>query len=208
MQKKIKQYQKQSVKNDFLLKSLIDSDFLLFEPQKTISANQIKSILAVNSSSIAIIDSLELLKNLQQFIRVLQFLKKQKSRFRKQSVNNLETSPVLHICIDNDQFVNLIKTFLKDADLKLFISFLVGNSLSREKISQTSCQMFLLLNQSLKKTKNLSYNLIDKDIYLVTQINSYLEKNKWGAYKIYNELSDFKKIIFLLVIIHLVLTKN
>ena len=49
---------------------------------------------------------------------------------------------------------------------------------------------------------------MDKNIYLITQINAYLEKNKWGSYKIYNELSDFKKIIFLLVIIHLVLTKN
>jgi len=208
MQKKIKQYQKNTIKHDFLLKSLIDSDFLLFEPQKTVASHQLKSILSLNSSSIAIIDSLELLKNLQQFVRVLQFLKKQKSRFKKQTNVNLENSPVLHICIDNDQFANLIKTFLKDADLKLFILFLVGNSLSREKISQNSCHMFLLLNQSLKKTKNLSYNLIDKNIYLVTQINAYLEKNKWGAYKIYNELSDFKKIIFLLVIIHLVLTKN
>lgn len=208
MQKKIKQYQKNTIKHDFLLKSLVDSDFLLFEPQKTVASHQLKSILSLNSSSIAIIDSLELLKNLQQFVRVLQFLKKQKSRFKKQTNVNLENSPVLHICIDNDQFVNLIKTFFKEADLNLFILFLVGNSLSREKISKNSCNMFLLLNQSLQKNKTLPYNLMDKNIYLITQINAYLEKNKWGSYKIYNELSDFKKIIFLLVIIHLVLTKN
>ena len=50
--------------------------------------------------------------------------------------------------------------------------------------------------------------ILHKDIFLVTKINSKLEKNNWGTYKIYNDLQNFKKFIFLVVVLDLLLNTN
>jgi hypothetical protein len=39
--------------------------------------------------------------------------------------------------------------------------------------------------------------LFEQDIFLITKINNCLENNNLTTYKIYNDLSDFKKIIFI-----------
>jgi hypothetical protein len=62
--------------------------------------------------------------------------------------------------------------------------------------------MLMLLNEPINNKETAFKRLFDKNIFLVNKINSRLEKNNWGTYKIFNELNDFKKIIFLLIVIH------
>lgn len=68
----------------------------------------------------------------------------------------------------------------------------------------------LLLNNPLdisqKSYKNnveeekLIKRYFDNKAFLITKFNSNFEKKTWGNYKIYNEISDFKKLLFLISI--------
>ena len=78
-------------KNDLFLKSLIESDFLFLDQKNKKSLRSIKKVSKGQvSSSLTFLDPLETVKTLKQSIRLLQFLKKQKSGF-------------LHVVVENKQ---------------------------------------------------------------------------------------------------------
>jgi hypothetical protein len=84
----------------------------------------------------------------------------------------------------------------------------VKETLPNKNLSQDTLQLLILLNFSLNNKETFLKRLFDKNIFLISKINSKLEKNNWGTYKIYNDLTDIKKIIFLLVIISSILEKK
>ena len=43
--------------------------------------------------------------------------------------------------------------------------------------------------------------LFEKGFFLINRVNSSVEKNAFGTYKIFNDLDDLKKIIFLSCVI-------
>jgi hypothetical protein len=57
--------------------------------------------------------------------------------------------------------------------------------------------LFLLLGT----TKINSSMLFEKGFFLINRVNSSVEKNAFGTYKIFNDLDDLKKIIFLSCVI-------
>ena len=176
-----------------LLKSLIDSDFLFLDQTSKKQFRSLKSLSRVDSLTIKSLDPLEVIKSVKQFIRILQFLKKQQKSF-------------LHLWIENKQHLDLVDSFLKSSNLSIPTSIKV--TLSKESIPFDVTQMLLVLNQPLNNNKTLFKRLFDKNIFIVNKVNSRLEKNNWGTYKIYNDLNDFKKIIFLLVILDQILTNK
>jgi len=50
--------------------------------------------------------------------------------------------------------------------------------------------------------------LFEGSILIVNKINSKLESNNFGTYKIFNNMLDFKKLIFLVVLIDKILLKK
>jgi len=58
-----------------------------------------------------------------------------------------------------------------------------------------------LLTQPLHNNKQLIKKVFDKNIFLINKVNAKLETNNWGTYKIFNDLNDFKKLIFLLILL-------
>jgi len=56
-----------------LLKSIIDSDFLLLDKQLTKSLRYTKSVANINDSVLFSLDPIETLKSIKQLIRLLQF---------------------------------------------------------------------------------------------------------------------------------------
>ena len=60
---------------------------------------------------------------------------------------------------------------------------------------------------SINNLKTLK-RLFSDNIFLIQKINSRIETNNWGTYKIYNDLFDFKKIIFLIILLEQSLNAN
>jgi hypothetical protein len=50
--------------------------------------------------------------------------------------------------------------------------------------------------------------LFEQNILLLTKINSSLENNNLNTYKIFNDLSDFKKLVFIVALIEQILNKK
>jgi len=65
-----------------------------------------------------------------------------------------------------------------------------------------------MLDSALKNNKNIFRRFFESNIFLLQKINSTFEKNNWGSYKIYNNVVDYKKILFLVILIHKVLTQK
>jgi len=68
-------------KQNLLLKSLIESDFLLLSQNSSNSPRSVGAIKRTKADSLSFLDPVESTKTVKQLIRLLQFLKKQKSNF-------------------------------------------------------------------------------------------------------------------------------
>jgi hypothetical protein len=179
---------------NLFLKSLIESDFLFLEQKARPQLKVLNSFSKINKNSgWTFIDPVETTKNLKQLIRTLRFLKNQDSNF-------------LHCLVENKQYLDIIQTFLQSVSLATPVS--VKDTLPTKNLSQNTLQVLILLNFSLNNKETFLKRLFDKNIFLINKINAKIEKNNWGTYKIYNDLTDVKKIIFLLVIISNILEKK
>ena len=181
-------------KNNLFLKSLIESDFLFLDQKKKKNLRSIKNFSQnIGTSSLTFLDPLETVKTLKQSIRLLQFLKKQKSGF-------------LHLVVENKQHLELANAFLKSYPLRL--SHSVGENIPTKNVTSNVSQLLLLLNFPLNNKETLFKRIFDKNIFLVNKFNAKIEKNNWSTYKVYNDLTDFKKVIFLLIIINKILNNQ
>jgi hypothetical protein len=175
--------------NVSLLKGLIESDFLLVNKNLNKKSRFLKSNLNINGSKINYLDSFETLKTLKQFIRILQYLQ-----------NNDKN--VIHLVVKNKQFIKIAELFFKNKRFNINI-----NDSSNIKKSNLENQ-FLILFDYINNNSLLLKKLFDKNIYLVNKVNTKFEQNNWGTYKIFNELDDFKKFLFFIVLIELTLNKK
>jgi hypothetical protein len=87
-------------------------------------------------------------------------------------------------------------------------SYSIKSNLVGEKKYLSFSQLFLMLDSALRNNKNIFRRFFESNIFLVQKINSTFEKNNWGSYKIYNNVVDYKKILFLVILIHKVLTQK
>ena len=174
-----------------LLKSIIQSDFLFLDKKLKRSNRFLSGSTKLKLDSISYLNSIETLKTIKQFLRILQFLS---SRDRK----------IIHIVLKNRQFVKIAEMALvsKNSD----ISYVVKDSVDL-KNSEVEDQLLILFDH-INNNSLLLKKLFDKNIFLINKINTKIEKNNWGSYKIFNELDDFKKFIFFLVLIQLTFDKK
>jgi len=184
--------QRQTVK-DLLLTSIINSDFLLLDQPSTKKVRHIKSVVHYKTLNLSSLDLFEIVKSLKQLIRSLTFLSKSEQKF-------------LHVWVENKQYIRILNLFF-DNNLPSLNVFVKG-ALAQTQCHKTVNQLLLLLTTPLKNDTKLLKRIFQKDIFLVTKINSKLEKKNWGTYKIYNDLQNFKKFIFLIVILDLIFNTN
>jgi len=180
--------------NHLLLNSLIESDFLFLKNYHFLKNLNSLTVLHLNNKNfVSVLNPLETLKTLKQYIRLIQFFKKQKNSIFNFFVQNRAQKSIIN------NFIVLNKLILK---FKTSFKFLVlkGNT--------TNSQLLLSVHQPLSKNLNLYKTLINENIFLIQEINSNQDKKKLGLYKIYNNLSDYKKLIFLMVIIRQVWNQN
>ena len=183
--------------NKALLKSIINSDFFLIK-NKINNNNNIyldKKSNITKTKSLSSLDVFELLKSLKQFIRILQFLVKNRG--------------YLHISVENKQHSFLLKQFILENNFKIDIKINNLSSLKSQDGFVTKSKVFLVLGSDSFMTKENVFNKLNiEKFFLFSKINTNIETNNLGVYKIYNDLFDFKKIIFIIVLINEVLKKN
>jgi len=177
-----------------LLKSLLISDFFILTTYKNfqnlhLSNNLkiIKNFQVHNSLNIE-----ELLKNLKQFIRILLFI------LTKKSAHSLD------INIENKEHVILVTQFFEAYPLTLSLNLQNSGIFAKSK----SDTHLILGNSTELNSLKIIERLFMNNTFIVNRINSKLETNRFGTYKLFNDLSDFKKFIFISIILHKILNKT
>ena len=170
--------------NTTLLKNLIKSNFFFLESHflkinQNRSLNKKFNIKTFDKQiHVNILDPLEVIKSLKQMIRVLQYLKKDKKSF-------------LNLEFENSFYSELLKSLSKKKP------FFNKNVIYDKKV----------LLQPTKNSKaslvigSMTQNLLNKGFFLITEINAQKNNSNLGFYKIYNSINDWKKFIFLILLI-------
>lgn len=174
--------------NKSLITYLIRSDFIFLD-----SVYKKKVALAefsAKSGSFSVsyqLQLLDVLKTFKQFIRFLQY-----ANIKKGS---------LGVWASNSQTYNLLRLFFKERNTP----FELSRSFSKKGLRSYSFRPTLVLDSPLRGGPNFFQFLARSNFTLIQQINPTLEINNWGTYKIYNSLKDFKKTLFVGILLDQIL---
>lgn len=180
--------------NTVLFKSIISSEFLVLSGKSRHVSQKSSRILLNRFETKAELglDLFELTKSLKQFVRVLQFLKKDGKGELVVCSSNIDTLDLLNLYRRSFKGFKRVRTEL---DCKR--SF--GPSSKRRSL--------LLLEDPLRDQATLS-KLFDEKILLINKLNSVLEVQNCCTYKIFNDVTNFKKLAFLACLIESVLSRQ
>lgn len=173
--------------------SLINSDFLLLEKKNRIKSNRfLKSNLKLlnnKKNAFSLLNYFELIKTLKQFIRILQFFKNTKD-------------PLLFLDFNNKQFVKVADLFFKKHNNILPIQQ------KKNEAFFSKSPFILFLDKDFLNNKNILKKLVYSNIFVIIQINSFVNNLNTGSYKIFNNFNTLKKLIFLMVLIKKIYVKK
>lgn len=174
--------------------SLINSDFLLLEKKNIIKRNRfLKSNLKLlnnKKNSFSVLNYFELIKTLKQFIRILQFFKNTKD-------------PLLLLDFNNKQFLKVANLFFKKHNFILPVELKKKASLFKRK-----SPFILFLDKVFLNKKNTLKKLVHSNIFIIIQINSFVNSLNSSSYKIFNSFNTLKKLVFLMVLIKKIYIKK
>jgi hypothetical protein len=171
--------------NHLLLDSLINIDFLLLKKHYFVKNLSVLNLIKLHKNLfLHILNPLNLIIKLKQFFRILQFFKK--------------TSPMFNFFVQGEHQKLIIDNFIKKNQLNLkfqiFFKFLV--------LKKNFSMPFLILLKNYAGNKSLfSKTLQANHFFLIQEINPIQAKKSIGSYKILNDLTDYKKLIFILIFV-------
>jgi len=175
-----------------LCKALVDTDFFLlnlgyrYNLKKNINNNLIKSL-----------NIFSVVKSIKQFIRVLQFMQRSESNG-------------LVIQVSNQNIYYLVKEFFHKYPAGILIKIEQSSYSKDLSLSNKGTKMLLLLNfnESLNLTNIIQQEFLNCFTLFQNIDISEGSKNFVGNYKIYSDLLDFKKVIFIIVLANEILKKK
>jgi len=168
-----------------LLYNLIIFDFILLESSTKKISNFFIQKLEINIQKKDLkkkylrIPVEETVKSVKRFIRLLYFIKKKKS--------------LINFISNSDQNAELLKLLFKQFNLTCFIT------LNSDFTSTKFLKSAIFLEYPVTKSNFIS--LFFKQIFLLQSINSLENSLHYNMYKIFSTLDDYKKLIFLGLII-------
>jgi hypothetical protein len=166
-----------------LLYNLIIFDFIFLTNYTKKTSNLISQKYHVSKKLYIVrLAIFELLKSIKRFLRSFQFLNKWD-----------EKKTLLHICIDNSQYINFLNILFEKYKLNTTLN--ISTLLPDVSLKSKELRSILILDKLLSTNnyKNLNFY----QFFLVHEINSFTNLNNSGVYKVYNNLNDFKKLLFL-----------
>lgn len=187
-----------------LIKSLINSDFLLVEKKRSkykpnLRFESLNTYL--NEREISFLDPLETLKTLKQMIRLFHIAKNKKKEYKID----------LHFFLDEENTIMsyLIKTLLDNELVKSQLSFDINeNNLNSKNLKdKRKFNVSFILDKDVSKDKNFMKKQFYKGNFLFFKINSKLERIQ-NSYKIYNNFDDYKKTLFFISFLKQILVKQ
>lgn len=186
----------------FKLMEHSEFSFLKTENFKKNDLIYINSFIKLNFNeknfSFFILNFLHLIKGLKQYIRIIKFLslKKKKHIYLTSEFNHFFFIKLLL----SKLFKSNVVTLQSEKQSKV-------NFVKIKKDHNNYYKFLLLLNLSLNSSKNNLDKLVSNNLFLIDEVNSKLKTKNDSFYKIFNEVSDFKKIIFLLLLLEKYLKK-
>lgn len=167
--------------------SLINSDFFILEKSFLSKKNRfLKSnlkLLNVKNESFSLLNYFELIKMLNQVVRIFQFYKNTKS-------------PLLFLDFKNKQFLKIVELYLEQNKNILPVEFKLNSC-----VSKNVSPFYILLDKMFNNNKNTTKRMIQRNILIFIKINSFFEKNNNNFYKIFNSFNTLKKFIFFLILL-------
>lgn len=184
------------MKTPLLYNSLILSDFGII-PNLINNSYIISKKGITKSKSISLLDLPQLVMSLKQLIRILNYLKQYESS-------------TIQIIISNKQHFYLITEYFNKKPLNSSISLIFKTGFSYDQVNIKPGLFFTIIldSSNLFNRTSILKNLILDSKFLVQKVNCSLDKQNSGVYKIFNELSNIKKILYLSVLIEKTLSKN
>jgi hypothetical protein len=175
--------------SSILAQSVLETEFfLLSSNSKKVNASILS--ISINKSIALGLDFFELIKNLKQLIRTMQFLNIQKNR-------------KLVLCSSNKSITSFLHFYQKELKLSKFIN--IQSNLTKTVSTLSFTQSLLLFEESLKKS--LVKHLGEK-VSIISKINSKIESKNSGTYKVYNDASNYKKLAFIISLLYQVFEKK
>lgn len=181
--------------NNLMFKNLIESEFLLLSTKldlNTRNLNTGKEFQGLDKNKPLTLEISALVKTLKQFIRILQFLKKKEKS-------------VMVVCSSTKDIACFLTLFEKaamiDPSIRLEENFSTVENYSKKVKS-------LLLLGPRKKKPSVLKKLVEEDILIISQVSLDLESSNSGTYKIHNDLTDVKKLVFLMSMINIILKEG
>lgn len=139
------------------------------------------------------LDPLAFLKNVKQFIRLLQFLRHQKK-------------PLLYLNTNDNSFITVSLPLISSKKKKVNV-FFINQNLNKFKITNKNYKLkktsaiYLYLNSD-SFTPNFFRSLFLKNFFMIYSINSNKDINSLGFYKFFINLNEIKKIFFFSVLLN------
>jgi hypothetical protein len=196
---------KKNSKFNFSIFKLIEYSEFSFLKTENFKKNDliyINSFIKLNFNeknfSFFILNFLHLIKGLKQYIRIIKFLSLKKKK------HIYLTSEFNHFFFIKFLLSKLFKS--NDITLQSEKQSKV-NFVKIKKDHNNYYKFLLLLNLSLNSSKKNLDKLVSNNLFLIDEVNSKLKTKNDSFYKIFNEVSDFKKIIFLLLLLEKYLKK-
>lgn len=176
-------------KKSTLFSHLILFDFFFFDSSAKHSLLHFGTfpVSGVNKK-IYILNLIEQFKSFKQFFRLLQFLQKSK---QKKSLN---------ILIPSEGNAILLQQMLK-----LRFQTQIITSFAKQKNLSVPLKMILLLDYPTIRPMHVLNSITRNKFSLVQTINSFFELNSSGYYKICNNLTNLKRLIFIGVLLKQIL---
>jgi len=179
--------------NFLLLNSLLNTDFLFFKKHFFFKNLNTFNIIKLNKNLFFhLFNPLDLIINLKQFSRVIKFFKNQKSSILNFFVSGVHEKSI----INNFILLNKLKF-----NFKIYLKFLV-------QTHSKSFQFLLILKELLYKQFKFSNILLNKHLFLIQEINTNQKQNNFNSYKIFTQITDYKKLIFLLTFIQQIIKNS
>lgn len=185
--------------SDLLVKQLIDSDFIYSrKPINKRVPDVVDSTLSTKENNlVCTLDVFKLNKSIKQFIKILETLDTLKS---KQKIE-------LYVLCKNKHYLRLVDIMARRYSLKDTIKVCtILPDLSGKSNKDITKYLFILGEYELNK--NFLSHLIYYRVSLISKFNLKYERKTSGFYKIQNNLDDYKKLMFLFILIEKVLGKK
>jgi len=184
------------MKTPLLYNSLVLSDFGII-PGLVNNSYIIKRKSITKAKSVSLLSLPRLVMSLKQLIHILNHLKRYESS-------------IIQIILADKQHFYLITEYFKKNPLKSPITLIFKTGFSYEQVKSKAGLTFTIILDSTNIFNKVSLlkNLMLDSKFLIQKVNYSLEKQNNGVYKIFNELSSIKKILYLSVLIEKVLSKN